>query len=267
MAEDNPLIAFSGEVECLNATWSLDGGRRLELRICGEAFGRNHPFKRFQQKRNGHVGTRFKASFARISTGECVGMMELMLCAWKDSSSIGQSVTFWLDDEPETHPFCGCQPRRGQIPGDQFALVLVEINDDEQPIDQRRESAITERSARGGDGRDVPRGGVDQEPHGDGGRPRAPAQPGPGDTRPARAAKKLSSSAHLLLISPMFCQYLKETKPNLVKSWTPEIARKYAKRLIEVESLSDLDRDAKAVERYHALVGRPFQRWAHQDPR
>ena len=94
MAADNPLIAFSGEVECLNATWSLDGGRRLELRICGEAFGRNHPFKRFQQKRNGHVGTRFKASFARISTGECVGMMELMLCAWKDSSSIGQSVTF-----------------------------------------------------------------------------------------------------------------------------------------------------------------------------
>ena len=108
----NPLVAFQGEVEVLNATWSLNDGRRLELRICGNAYERQHPFKRFQQKRNGHVGTRFKASFARTSTGECVGLMELMLAGWKDSSSIGQSVTFWLDDEPTVHPFCGCQPPR-----------------------------------------------------------------------------------------------------------------------------------------------------------
>src|SRR6266853_1389345 len=220
-SEQNPLVAWAGETEVIAAAWNLDQGRTVTLRLCGEAFGRKHPFKRFQQKRNGHVGSRFKASFARISTGECVGMMELMLMSWKDSSSIGQLVTFWLDDEPTVHPFCGCQPRRAQVPGDMFAMVLVEINDDEQPIDQRRESAITERSARDSDdGRDVSRGGVDREPHGDGGRPGGPTQPGPGDPRPARAAKKLSSSAHLLLTSPMFVQYLKETKPNLVKSWT-----------------------------------------------
>jgi len=65
----------------------------------------------------------------------------------------------------------------------------------------------------------------------------------------------------------MFTQYLKETKPNLVKSWTPDVARNYAKQLIKVESLSDLDRDRGAVERYENLIRRPYDRWAHQDPR
>jgi hypothetical protein len=64
----------------------------------------------------------------------------------------------------------------------------------------------------------------------------------------------------------MFVQYLKETKPNLAK-WTPEVARQYAKRLVSIESLSDLDRDPGAVERYQSLVYRPYARWAHQDPR
>lgn len=64
----------------------------------------------------------------------------------------------------------------------------------------------------------------------------------------------------------MFVQYLKETKPNLVKTWTPEIARQYAKRLIEVESLGDLDRDRAAVERFQNLVRKPFDKWHYQTP-
>jgi hypothetical protein len=265
--EPNPLVAFQGEVEILNATWSLNDGRRVELRICGNAYQRQHPFKRFQQKRNGHVGSRFHGSFARTSTGELLSTMELMLAAWKDSSSVGQSVTFWLDDEPDTHPFCGCQPRKAQIPGDMFALVLVEINDDEQPIDQVRRAAIEQRGDAGvptgvRDSRAAPRGA------GEAAAPNARADAGPeADRGAARGSRKLSSSAHLLLISPMFCQYLKETKPNLVKSWTPTIAREYAKQLIEVESLSDLDRDRGAVERYDTMVRRPYDRWRSQDPR
>jgi hypothetical protein len=64
----------------------------------------------------------------------------------------------------------------------------------------------------------------------------------------------------------MFVQYLKETKPNLAQ-WSPENARKYGKSLAKVESLADLDRDPAAVERYLELVRRPYDRWAHQDPR
>lgn len=64
----------------------------------------------------------------------------------------------------------------------------------------------------------------------------------------------------------MFIQFLKETKPNLRKSWTPEDARRYAKALIKVESLGDLDRDAAAAERYQQLVRRPFDRWQNQAP-
>lgn len=262
---DNPFVCFQGEVEVLNATWSLNDGRRVELRICGNAYERQHPFKRFQQKRNGHVGTRFKASFARIDTGELVGTMDLMLCGWKDSSAVGQSVIFWLDDEVTVHPFCGCAPRKGQVPGDMFAMVLVEIGDDERPIDQVRQAAVEQRGDQGvpadvHDAGATPPGAGEAPPAASGNHQRPDA-----DRQPTR--RKLSSAAHLLLTSPMFTQFLKETKPNLVKQWTPDVARQYVKGLIKVESLSDLDRDRGAVERYETLVRRPYDRWAHQDPR
>lgn len=265
MSAVDPFVCFQGEVEVLNATWSLNDGRRVEFRICGEAYHRQHPFKRFQQKRNGHVGTRFKASFARLETGECLSVMELMLCGWKDSSSVGQSVTFWLDDEPDTHPFCGCTPRKAQMPGDMFALVLVELDDDERPVDQVRQRAIREQG-----GAEAPADLHDQGAADPGAGAPAPAaagnRPGPGSDRPP-ARRKLSSAAHLLVTRPMFVQFLKETKPNLVKSWTPEVARKYAKGLIGVESLSDLDRDRGAAQRFETLIKQPYERWAHQDPR
>lgn len=265
MSDVSGIIAWQGEVEVLGASWSLNDGRRVEFRLCGQSFYRQHPFKVFQQKRNGHVGTRFRASFARTTTGEVMGTMDLMLCGWKDSSAVGQSVIFWLDDEVEIHPFCGCIPRKGQTPGDMFAMVLVEIGDDERPVDQVRQAAVEQRSGPG-----VPAGvhergaaapGAGEAPPPDHDRDERPNN----DRQPAR--RKLSSAAHLLVTSPMFTQYLKETKPNLVKVWTSEVARNYAKTLIKVESLSDLDRDKAAIERWQSLVYRPYERWRSQDPR
>lgn len=61
-------------------------------------------------------------------------------------------------------------------------------------------------------------------------------------------------------------QFLKETKPNLVKEWDPETAKRYVKSLIAVESFSLLDRDPAAAQRYDQMVWRPFRRWAHQEP-
>lgn len=268
------LIAYEGTVELLNATWSLDTGRTVELRLCGDAYDRVHPFKRFQRKRNGRVGTRFASAFYDAQTGQKVLATEVMLAAWKDSSSIGQSITLWLDDEVAVHPFCGCQRRKAGVPGDLFALMLVELNDDDSPVNQQQCS--------GGDtpepGAPVPDRVHDEQPA----RERVPA-PGqtsgedrrgnaPGAVRPVDSPRghsrprKLSQSVHLLVTGPLFVRYLQETKGGLVKHWTPELARQYAKKVIGVESLSDLDRDQAAVKRFHEELRRPFARWAHQEP-
>lgn len=262
---DERLVAWSGTVEILNATWSLDSGRTVELRLCGDAYDRLHPFKRFQKKRNGRVGTRFHSAFSRMDSGQEVLAMEVMLAAWKDSSSVGQSITLWLDDEVETHPFCGCTRRKANVTGDMFALVLVELADDDTPINQPEpQSAGAGEGIAGAatEGTQVP-----EAPDGD------PVHPGRGGSAvrnqaapKGRTARKFSASVHLLVTGVRYVQWLQETKGTLVKEWTPELARRYTKQVLEVESLSDLDRDQNAVNRFHELIRRPFARWNKQEP-
>lgn len=269
-------LAFSGEFEVVSAEWSLANGRTATFRICGNAFGRNHPFKKFQQRRGGRVGTRFRASCVGVGSAESINL-ELMLCAWKDSSTIGQTVTFWLDDDSALHPFAGCAYRKGQEIGDIFAVAIVELTDDDKPVRQEQARAADGHGPRP----DHPRGAEDAE-----GRSAVPGggAPGSGDPgeRPSRSSRgaggarggrgvpaknsRLSSLAHRTVTGPSFIQFLKETKPHLIANWTPELAKVYAKNLIKVESLADLDRDAAAAERFRQCIGRPFDCWRWQYP-
>ena len=277
----NPgLIAFQGEVELLNASWDLENGRMVEFRICGEAYGRVHPFKKYQQRRGGRMGSRFTAAFGRCTTGELLMHCEVMLAAWKDSSAVGQSVKFWLDNEVAVHPFCGCERRKNGTPGDVFTLVLVELNDDDTPVDQTKhpldsggsaappadeseagfQAGVHDQAATAGDA---------AAPHQENRKVGAGAQRPQNTTgagQRSRARRRFSSSVHLLVTSARYVQWLQETKGTLVKQWTPELARQYTKRVIKVESLSDLDRDQEAVKRFHELIRRPYERWAHQEP-
>lgn len=270
--------AFIGDVEILNATWSLDSGRQVELRICGEAYERIHPFKRYQQRRNGRVGTRFAAVFASHLTGQPWPTMEVMLAGWKDSSVNSQSVTFWLDNDPSLHPFAGCTRRKGNQVGDLFALVLKELDDDDTPIDQQKRATAERAGApnrsphRGlpGKGRAprVPQAQDGAEGAGGGHAGEPPGEPvqRAGETR-TRKPRRLSQEADgLCRRNGRFIQYLKETKGTLRKDWDGELAKQYVKHVIRVESLGDLDRDTAAAERYEALVRKPFLRWAHQEP-
>lgn len=267
------IIAFQGECEVLDASWSLRDGRQVTFRICGEPYGRIHPFKQYQQRRGGKVGTRFTAAFARPSTGEALSTFELMLCSWKDSSTAGQQVTFWIDDEPDAHPFCGCAYRQNGTPGEIFAVVLVELDDEDKPVTQQSvadavrdqycaEAGIPEQRAVGS----TPESAVQTSGKA--------AVAGAGDARPvanrpaggAKGARKLSSTAHLLVSSPLFLRYLQETKAALVKDWSSDKARVYAKGVMKVESLSDLDRNQDAARRYHELIRKPYARWYSQEP-
>lgn len=243
---DDPHIAYRGEVELINATWSLDSGRTVELRLAGDAYSRIHPFKKFQQRRNGRMGTRFRCAVADTRTGAIFFAGEVMLAGWKDSSFSGQCITLWLDDEADRHPFAGYNRRKNGTPGDMFAVALVEIDEHEQPIDQQQRERVE------GSG--------------------APAEPaakraaqGGGGGAPGRRRSQPSQQAHLMVTGPMFVRYLQETKPLRGKSWTAELARRWVKQEIAVESLSDLDRDPAALKRFNEKIRKPFARWNNQE--
>lgn len=59
---------------------------------------------------------------------------EVMLLQWAESSTRGRTVTLLLSDEGEAHPFRDFTIRQGKRAGQRFMAVLVQIGDDEQPV-------------------------------------------------------------------------------------------------------------------------------------
>ena len=57
---------------------------------------------------------------------------ELMLAGWKDTHNGGATVTFWLPDPAELEVFRGMTAKKGNVAGQRFMAVLVEVGDDEK---------------------------------------------------------------------------------------------------------------------------------------
>ena len=224
--------AFRGVVELLNARWSTDSGSIVELRLCEEPDDdRIHPFKKYQRRRGNRVGEIFKACIVEIDTGRIVYDGELMLAGWNDSSDKGQWVSFWLEENATIHPFHGFSRRTTEKLG---CLFAVEIVVDNGP------------TARGGLG-----------------RRHAPMEP--------RAKRPLSSTAHLLVTGQRFVQFLTEKSKDTKiieangAAWTPERAKKYVKKLIGLESLSELDYNPGKAEAFREQIIKPYERWSGRD--
>lgn len=107
----------------------------MDFRIGGDGFERMHPFKHFQRKRAGRVGTRFAAAVAN-EQGEAMLNVEVMLKGWTESATGGQQFSLWLDNEASLHPFAGYRARKRDEPGEMFRIYLIEIQDDETPAPQ-----------------------------------------------------------------------------------------------------------------------------------
>lgn len=122
-------------MELINARWDLESGRTVDFRIGGDGYERMHPFKTFQRKRAGRMGSRFASAIVdmlgvvRVST-------EVMLKNWTETASGGQQFSLWLDDEAALHPFAGCKHRKRDEPGEMFRISLLEIQEDETPMPQ-----------------------------------------------------------------------------------------------------------------------------------
>jgi hypothetical protein len=128
-------------VELINARWDLESGRSVDFRIGGDGFERMHPFKSFQRKRGGRLGTRF-ACVVRDEMGVIRLHTEVMLKGWTESATGGQQFSLWIDEDAATHPFAGCRHRKRDEPGEMFKISMVELQDDNTPDPQQREGRV-----------------------------------------------------------------------------------------------------------------------------
>jgi hypothetical protein len=64
---------------------------------------------------------------------------ELQLAGWSETHNGGCKVTFWLPDAAELDAFRALTVRKGNTAGHRFMAALVEIGDDEQPVQREPE--------------------------------------------------------------------------------------------------------------------------------
>lgn len=140
------MVAYQGVVTLKKAVWDNIWGMWTQFQLEQRPQERNaaNPFKRFTKMRKDRVGTRFSAVFSHVKEPDCVAYEgEVMLKGWSDGVT-GWKVDLWVDDDNGLHPFMGHDN------GDEYALVLVELDDDDAPIDQEKRKRVEEDQPKGG---------------------------------------------------------------------------------------------------------------------
>lgn len=220
------LIAYKGDVELEEARWDNTWGMTVRVKLEQRPHEMNaaNPFKRFTKMRRGKVGTRFKAVFVEHDNeDETFYDEEVMLKGWSDGTS-GWKLTLWIQpDDNGLHPFMDHE--RGQM----YALVMVELDDEERPINQKKRE-------RAQQAKDASKGGY-----------------------------RLSSYAAILCQNELFWKFLSETVHDTdVRS--AEDAAQCMRDMLGIESRSELDHDDDLARTFHDKIRRPFADW-NLDPK
>lgn len=61
---------------------------------------------------------------------------EAQLLGWSETNTRGRTITLQLGEDEETHPFKHTVTKHGKTSGKRFAVVFVEIGDDEQVVEK-----------------------------------------------------------------------------------------------------------------------------------
>lgn len=151
------LVAWQGHLRLMEAKWTDKDGHTVRFKIVDPDEELPNPFKTFTKRRGGKAGTIFYGALKPVEDEPTEGYEgNMMLAAWSDTATQGQTVTFWIEppeaivamvnDEErllfaQGHPFESYQ--RG---GSSWMAALVELDDDGRPIEQgvraRLEAAV-----------------------------------------------------------------------------------------------------------------------------
>lgn len=87
-----------------------------------------------------------------------------------------------------------------------------------------------------------------------------------------RPTRRLSQSVHLMITSPLFCQFMEEKSKKTATihkrglHWHSMyegemVVKSYIKSLMKIESLADLDRDPSLARQFDEQIAAPFRKW------
>lgn len=227
------LIAWRGEVEFAGAFSDDIWGRYVKFRVPqspGDQ-GKANPFKTFTKARSGRVGTRFEAAIQGVGVGPIQQFEyhgEVMLKGWSDSSA-GWGVQFVLELEKDFHPFMGQRRPDKEAPGSRFMVALVELDDDDTPIDQEKRERLKRAHKRG------------------------------------KTPQTLSNVAAMMIKHPRFGDWLSETVDDS-RQWTDAERDAWVKQYLGILTKRELDVESTAqnvdtIRNFHNSIRLPFNNW------
>lgn len=146
---------------------------------------------------------------------------ELQLAGWSESHTGGCKVTFWLSGPDELAAFRTLTVRKGNTAGQRFMAALVEVGDDELPV-QTHINACDKAL-------DQPKGGA------------------------------LAKLAGMWCADATFQAWLETDPDNAAPNESGATLCLYA--LCEIESRRELDHDPAAAERFNQLIRGPYMKW------
>ena len=136
--------AWTGIVKMHQAAWGDEAGSTVTFKLpMNKAGDSRNPFHDFTKRRKGRAGTRFKMGVAQMeNSSQMVYADEVMLAGWNDSQQNGHTVKFWLCSDIMGHPFEGISRT------EELALSLTELDDDNEPIDQKMRDRVEQQSTK-----------------------------------------------------------------------------------------------------------------------
>ena len=267
-------IAWAGELLMLEAKWTDRDGHTVKFKLVSPNEERPNPFKQFTKRRSGRAGSRFYASVTLIDGQDDQNYNgEVMLAGWADTSTNGYTVQFWVEPPGSgQHPFEGYTRNEAH-----FMAALVELDDDDSPIEQdvreRIEKAtavgdgILESTKAGGDGKAQPFCNCADVADCNDTRASAladgkicKAQSSKSEEKPGPRKNRLSMYAAMLCSNPEFWAWASIQDPFILVA-NKEQAAEWMRARLGIESRAELDKDELKAQRYHNEIRKPFVAW------
>lgn len=244
-------VAFHDVVTLLGWSESSGQGARVKFALPGrEAL---EHFDTATRRRKRRAGQRYYAVLGSVDNPPLtIATINLWFAGANWAHQDGARVVFAVEaDDLEAFRDMHARDQGAQAEASVFWLTLVQIDDDEQPIDQDKAARVEDYRYAAGDLRDAE---ADAHPQ------RLPED--------VRAADKLkggprSKNVAQLCYDDEFQWFVSEREDRDEKSTFTE-ADAYVKRVVGIASKVELDHDDTAWQRFIDAVRRPFFAWAGQ---
>lgn len=217
------VVAYHATVQMHEAKWTDKEGSTVTFKLPMTAHNddRRNPFAYFTKRRKNRAGTRFMMVCVdqKLRPVQEIYKDEVMLCGWNDSQTNGHTVKLWLTHDDMGHPFDGYERHEPE----RFYISLVELDDDQEPIDQKVRARVEKQGKR--------------------------------------PSERVSYVAAMLCKNEGFWSYLREITPHAPGEFDEYTARHWMLAKLQIESRAELDKSEQLADDFHEKIRRPFLTW------